>query len=91
MSILRDSLVLLQDSLIKVNKTAATTAGTSLTLWGVLSTILDVVYKLGMVIIAIVNIFFARRLHKQQDVKEEEKNYDMSELRRRSPGGFNLL
>ena len=74
LNILRDSLALLQDSLAHINTAASQDANTSTTLWSILSASLDVVYKLGMVVIAIVNIYFAKKLHKQQDDKEEKKN-----------------
>lgn len=75
LNILRDSLALLQDSLDHINATASQdTNTTTTTFWGVLSSLLDVVYKLGMVVIALVNIYFAKKLHKKQDAKEEKKN-----------------
>lgn len=43
------------------------------TIWSMVKAGLDVFYKFGMVVIAIVNIIFARKLHKQQIVKDEAK------------------
>lgn len=43
------------------------------TLWNVLKAGLDVFYKLGMLVIAIVNIIFAKKLRKQQTAKDEAK------------------
>jgi len=74
LNILRDSLAILQDSLNHINAAVAKESGTSTNLWDAMSASLDVVYKLGMVVIALVNIYFAKRLHKQQDAKEEKKN-----------------
>ena len=74
LTMLRDSLALLQDSLAHINANATQQTDTTTTLWGVLSASLDVIYKLGMVVIAVVNIYFAKKLHKQQDAKKEKKN-----------------
>lgn len=43
------------------------------TIWTILKAGLDVFYKLGMVVIAIVNIIFAHKLHNQKTAKNEEK------------------
>ena len=56
LTMLRDSLALLQDSLAHINANATQQTDTTTTLWGVLSASLDVIYKLGMVVIAVVNI-----------------------------------
>ena len=48
------------------------------TIWGIIWEVtkgaLDVFYKLGMVVIAIMNIIFAKKLRKQQTAKDEEKS-----------------
>lgn len=69
-----DSLRILIDSLV-AQKVAAATASTPIeTAWDVIKSILDVVYKLGMVVIALVNIYFAKKLQKHQEEKQKEKS-----------------
>lgn len=73
-SIEADSLRILIDLLV-AQKVAAATASTPIdTVWDVIKNILDVVYKLGMVVIALVNIYFAKKIRKHQEEKQKEKS-----------------
>lgn len=69
-----DSLRFLIDSLV-AQKVADATVSTPIdTAWDIFKNFLDVFYKLGMIVIALVNIFFAKKLQKHQDEKQKEKN-----------------
>lgn len=69
-----DSLRFLIDSLV-AQKVADATVSTPIdTVWDIIKNFLDVIYKLGMVVIALVNIYFAKKLQKHQDEKQKEKN-----------------
>ena len=72
-NVLRDSLEMLKDSLVTYQTSNEESISVLYTIWLDLKDILDVVYKAGMVIIALVNIYFAKKLRRQQIVKDEEK------------------
>lgn len=69
-----DSLRILIDSLVAQKITAATASTPIDTAWDVIKSILDIVYKFGMVVIALVNICFAKKLQKHQEEKQKEKS-----------------
>ena len=69
-----DSLRILIDTLVAQELAAATATTPIDTTWDVVKSILDVVYKLGMVVIAVANIYFARNLQKHQEEKQKEKS-----------------
>ena len=69
-----DSLKFLIDSLV-AQKVADATVSTPLdTVWEIIKYSLDVVYKAGMVVIALVNIYFAQKIRKQQTINDEAKS-----------------
>lgn len=69
-----DSLGILIDSLLQQKEVAVTALTPIDTVWDVIKSILDVVYKIGMVVIALMNIYFAKKLQKHQEEQQKEKS-----------------